>query len=312
MSGSETQAEWRWRRECPKFNGVKAEYKVWRGLVEDWLEVCTGEVKFPGIEVRLSLKGRAYEIVEGMDRNELKKEGGAKAVLKKLDEAYLKDTLSDNYGKIKSYVKIERESGETMRDFIIRYEKEEMECSRAIGKSIWEGEVKGYHVLEQANLSETQKQMVLAACGSEKLDYTTMTHVMKRIFEGLGKKDESEWLGSEAFTNFGREGGERRGRADFRSRGRGNRGRGRGGRNPLDRQGKVSVCVLCSSEWHWARECPENFLSKKKNRPEANKEDEEYEERAYVGEISKVEEEPWEEIDAILDTGCRSTVCGEL
>ena len=36
------------------------------------------------------------------------------------------------------------------------------------------------------------------------------------------------------------------------------------------------------------------------------------EERVYVGEVSKVDEEPWGEVDAILDTGCKSTVCGEL
>ena len=316
MSDTEEVVEWRWRRECPRFSGAQAEYKGWRGQVEDWLVVCGENVKYPGIEIRMSLKGRALEVTEGIDREKLKANSGEREILKKLDEAYLKDTLMDNYSKMKSYFKIERESGETMRDFIIRYEKVELECSKAIGRSMFQGEAKGFHVLEQANLADNQKQMVLAACGKGKLEYSTVSQIMKRIFEGLGSKEENEWLGAEGYSNMGR------GRENYRSRGRGNRvmPRGRGGKNPLNKLGKVSVCAVCKSEWHWARECPQNFINKKVenmhigNRPRSayNQEKDDNEEKVYVGEVSKVEEESWEEIDAILDTGCKSTVCGEL
>lgn len=313
-SDSEAQVglEWKWRRECPRFSGVQAEYKGWKGQVEDWLIVCGDDVQYPGIEIRMSLKGRALEVTEGIDRMELKKADGHKIILKKLDEAFKKDTLMDNYGKMKKYFKIERESGETMREFIIRYEKEELECRRAIGKSMFEGEAKGFHVLEQAHLSENQKQMVLAACGQGKLDYDVVSQIMKRIFEGLGNKEDSEWWGSEGYSNGWRGRG-----SSYRSRsgGRGNRGgRGRGGKNPLNKDGKVSLCTLCRSEYHWARECPQNFMNKDKKERDSgvSQEQENAEEKVYVGEVSKVDEEPWGEIDIILDTGCKSTVCGEL
>ena len=115
-------------------------------------------------------------------------------------------------------------------------------------------------------------------------------------------------MGSEGYSNYGR--------------GKIKRGKGRGGRNPVDKQGKVSVCVLCNSEWHWARECPQKVMNKNKeesrpmaeSRPVAtgSQDKESDEERVYVGEVSKVDEKPWGEIYAILDTGCKSTVCGEL
>ena len=54
----------------------------------------------------------------------------------------------ENYSKMKKYFKIERESNEKMRDFVIRYEKAESECRKAIGKSMFEGEAIGFHVLE--------------------------------------------------------------------------------------------------------------------------------------------------------------------
>ena len=160
---------------------------------------------------------------------------------------YFKDTLMENYSKMKNYFKIERDSNEKMRDFVIRYEKAESECRKAVGKSMFEGKAKGFHVLEQANLTENQKQMVLLACGQGKLEYGKPSQIMKRIFEGLGSKE-----GSEGHVNLGR--------------GRGNYGRGRGnrGRNPVNREGKVTLCVICKSEWHWARHCPENIQNIKK------------------------------------------------
>ena len=64
----ESEAEWRWRKECPRFTGVQAEYKTWKGQVEDWLDVYGDSAKYPGIEIRMSLKGRAYELTEGIRR----------------------------------------------------------------------------------------------------------------------------------------------------------------------------------------------------------------------------------------------------
>ena len=332
------EIEWRWRRECPRFSGVQAEYKAWRGQVEDWLTVCEELVKYPGIEIRLSLRGRALEVTEGMEREELKKKEGPKMILGKLDEVYLKDTLMENYGKMKRYLKIERESGEKMRDFIIRYEKDESECKRALGKCMFEGEAKGLHLLEQANLSENQKQLVLAACGQGKLEYGTVSQILKRTFEGLGSKEECEWWGSENYANLGRgrEGYTNRGRENYRNRGRWNRGRGernppdregkitlcgicksewhwarecpqKGGKNPVDKEGKITLCGICRSEWHWARECPQHI--KKEENGQVKEKDEE---RVFIGEVSRADEDSWGEIDAILDTGCKSTVCGEL
>ena len=304
-TSGETMVEFKYRRECPKFTGEDDDYKDWKEQVLDWLEVSGDNVKCPGIEIRMSLNGKAKQLAKGIERAKLKNSGGEKIILKKLDEAYLKDTLTDNFTKMNNYFQIKRKNGESMRDYIIRYEREELECSKAIGKSMLEGEAKGYHVLAQANLSDKEKQMVLSACGKEKLEYEGVSQIMKRIFESLGKKEESDWLGAEGGSNHNYD------RNIYnRNRGRGN-GRGRGGRNPLDKQGKVSVCVLCGSEWHWARECHQNFLNKKKeiglqeNNQNKN-------ERIYIGEDCKAEDETFGEIDAILDTGCKSTVCGEF
>ena len=48
----------------------------------------------------------------------------------------------ENYSKMKNYFRIEREASEKIRDFVVRYEKAESECRKAIGKSMFEGEAK--------------------------------------------------------------------------------------------------------------------------------------------------------------------------
>ena len=58
----------------------------------------------------------------------------------------------------------------------------------------------------------------------------------------MGSKEESEWWGSERYVNLGR------GRGNYRSRPRGRGNRGRGGRNPMNKEGKVTQCVICKSE----------------------------------------------------------------
>ena len=309
--------EWRWRRECPRFNGMNSEYKSWKGQVEDWLTVYEDEIKYPALEMRMSLFGKAREIAEEIDRDVLKDTGGEKVLLEKLDKVYGKETIMENYGKMKAYFKIERTSDEKMTDYIIRYEKTASECRRAIGREMFEGEAKGFHVMEQANLSEQQKQLVLSACGQGKMDYDMVSKILKRVFESLGKSEETDWWGTEK-KEFG---GRRGSFGQWRGRGRSS-GQGRG-KNPLNKEGKVTKCVLCGSEWHWARNCPRNFNNRNKDyvekekdsynkESENNKDKKEVYENVYIGDMSSAEEERWGEIEAILDTGCRSTVCGEL
>ena len=146
--------------------------------------------------------------------------------------------------------------------------------------------------------------MVLAACGEGKLEYDKVSKIMRRIFESLGDK-EGEWLGAEGSARSGLGGSKN----NLRFRGRGFRSRG--GRNPLNRIGKVSQCVICKSEWHWARECPENFQNKRKEvyLSKGTNEGEKDVEEIYIGDVGTTSEENWEDIEAVLDSGCRSTVC---
>ena len=325
--------DWKMRRDCPFFSGKQEEFKSWRGRVEDWLIVCKKEVEFPGLEMRMNLGGRAWEVTEDLDRDKLKGSGGEKFILEALDKIYKKDNLMENYEKMKKYFKVKRESGEDMKNYIIRYEKCARECSRMTsGIEMFEGEAKAFHVLEQANLTDQQKQLVLSACGKDNLEYETIVKIMRRIFEGIESDSrEEDWLensrghkGAYSSSSRGVYSGPARGVYSGSSRGAfgGYRGRGtergswngRGGvRNPVNREGKTTTCIICQSEWHWAYDCPKNFKNRDKDYKEKNRDgDDGKKEKIYISGVTMEEEEEWGDIEAILDTGCKSTVCGEL
>lgn len=325
---------------CPKFSGERKEYKAWRNQVDDWIEIIKLdnkeiELKKLGINLRLSLVGgKAYHVVQGIDRAKLTEPGGYKLILQKLDDTYKDNAAMESYNLLKRYLKIERGSEESVTDYLIRYERVEEELRDMMGDSMLKSDMRAVHVMEQAKIPNEKVQFVVASCGKEPLNYENICEGMKRIFSNMGNKEEGEWFGAEKQQNKrndsryikGEErhesmaegdGGPSWAMGSYRGRGRGYRSRGRGGRNPTDTQGRVSVCVICSSEWHWARDCPENFRNRSKRKDDVkrgNNERNGEREEVYIGESNWLAEEEsyWENVEAILDTGCKSTVCGEI
>ena len=306
---------------CPVFFRKKEEYEEWKVRAEDWLWVTRKEVEGPGVEIRMALRGRALDVVKDMDRNVLKQKGGDIKIFEKLDSVYKKDQLLDKYSKMKAYLKIERKENEKMDEYIIRYEKCADECNMAIGAggNMITGQLKGCHVMDQARLTDEQKQMVLAACGGDDLDYNKMRKALLRIFQSLeveGKEKESEWWekGREEFS--------------YNNRGRNRDFQGYQGRkNPRGKYGQITKCAICYSEYHWARDCPKNFQNRNKgslekgdsNVVEKRVMEKKEGERKETGNAEKsymlTEDEnthSWGEVEAILDTGCKSTICGDI
>ena len=79
-------------------------------------------------------------------------------------------------------------------------------------------------------------------------------------------------------------------------------------KNPIGKMGNVTKCAICSSEFHWARECPKNYRNKGKEQSKEGY----TKEKVFLGEGGEEEErDHWDKVEAILDTGCNSTLCGD-
>ena len=307
---------------CPRFSGKQEDFETWMVKVEDWQLLSEAEAKYPAIEIRAALEGKAMEITKDIDRNLLKGKDGVKILMDKLKRVYKKDRLTELYGKVRKMLNIERNKGESIRDFLIRYEKTEEECKGLVG-NMFQAEVKGCHVLERAKISEDQKQMVISACGQDKLEYDLVSRIMRRVLEGVAKEEEveGEW--------WGRTDGRRENRSNFGANYNYNYKPSyndsiRKSKNPVGRNGEITKCAICRSEYHWAKECPDNYNNKREKKvnkeevQDKNKDQKESvqekrkEEKVRAYAASMEEAEMGKEVEAILDTGCKRTVCGEL
>ena len=76
----------------------------------------------------MQLRNKAMEVVQHIDRETLKTEDGIKILFEKLDETFKRNDLIDIYGRVTKFLNIQRNKGEKMADFVIRYEKHFEDC----------------------------------------------------------------------------------------------------------------------------------------------------------------------------------------
>ena len=295
--------------KCPEFSGKEVDYKVWRDKVEDWLHLSKKDVNMQGLIIKQGLDGKAYEAVMTVDKEVLRGPTGGEAVLKKLDELYVKEKIWDDYDRCMSYLHIRRKKRECVRDFLVRYELMALECKNT-GESEITGRMKATHLLDSANLTESETFMVISACGTGELEFETLRKIMKRMFDN----SEREKLGAE--ENWVETGARRKDfKREIQSDSRG--GNSDSKKNPVNRYGVVTKCVVCASEFHWANKCPKSFQNRtKKDSGQEGKAgvfDKEEESRIRnVYASSEIDKEYWGEIEAILDTGCKSSLIGQF
>ena len=244
-------------------------------------------------------------MVFNIEKDVIRGDQGGEAVLARLDEVYKKDKIWEKYGRARAFLKVERKPAESIGEYLNRYENVSREFKNAGGK-LMEDDLKAVHLMEQAKLTEFQVEMVLTGCGKDELDYETTKRVMKRIFDRLGedKSKEDNWAEGMKSMSLGRP-------AQNSEERRGER------KNPM-RYGKVSQCAICSSEYHWARQCPQNAANRSdsNNRRgpvrEGQEKTSEKKEGNRVFVSNEEEKDYWSEVEGILDTGCKSSLIGQF
>ena len=303
VKGSESDRGSNERYKCPVFKGEETEFEDWRMKVQGWLYLTRKTVECPGLALLQALEGKALSVVRGLPMETMMAADGAKEMLGKLDAYYKKERVFEVNDKVVAWAECERMKGESVKEFILRFEGMVDECAK-LGVTLLQGEAKGSFLLHKAKVTEDEKKMVMSACGMESLDYDRVRQVMKRLFEKTepGVKEEA-WYG----RSFERGTEMRRDNTRW------------GGKNPM-RNGVVSKCVVCSSEYHWARQCPRNMANRgrrgeaavKKENDNVNVERSEDENASRVYVSNEEEVDYWAEVEGILDTGCKNSVIGQI
>jgi len=303
--------------KIPEFSGKLDEYDDWKIRVQEW-EILEAEYyEYPAVMIKSSLQNEAWRCVKNLTVAELRGKDGIQKLFRKLDEKYKKDRRLEVIKKVMSYYDIEREANETIRDFLERFEKAKEESKR-IQEEENEGVVEGWVALYRAKLTDTERKIILGACVEGNQGYNNVKKEMLRIVEKeddiklTGEKKSPVWLSS--------------------TRGENNPG----GLNPCNRFGKrmrchkcgslfhfagtceekVEKCWICRSIQHIAEKCPDNWINKKQQKNEEDRkqrkqEKEKNNREGYMPTSIDKDDDMWDRIEAIVDTGCPQTVMGE-
>lgn len=224
-----------------------------------------------------------------------------------------------------------------MREYISRYEKAEEECNRKDGNMKLGEDMRCFHLLEGSNINYEKKQLVFAYCGKGTWKFSEFKEGLINILgeerEVKESKEKKEgWWGDNGMMV--QEGGRK---------------------NSLNQYGNVRRCILCRSEWHFARSCPrrgsgegmgrgrgrfgggqsweikqgemrrekvagrgclmsemENVEKWAKAKHNTEQEEEQVKKDEYFfGKRDESEEDEYQEMWAIVDTGCEKSVIGE-
>ena len=125
-------------------------------------------------------------------------------------------------------------------------------------------------LLNSCNLTSIERQ--LALCASNELNFDTMKKSLRRIFSGSSSSSSGVQLKDEPAFVANEEQNEESAlisdRFQRRNRFRGQasnsflRGVQKKGRNPVDKEGRVTTCTECGSRNHWFRNCPDRDAGK--------------------------------------------------
>ena len=319
----------------PRFVG-ECNYEHWRKDIEIWCKLTDLPKKKQALAIHLSLEGRARLASSEITIAELESDDGVKSLLTKLDGLFLADAGRRKYTAFQDLYNLRRQDDQDIRTFVSIFEHTYFLFTTQ-GMSLPDP-VMAFMLLASCKLSDNEQQLVMSAIAN--ITYENMKIALNRIFSGdinaqtsaVGAiKNEPVFLAEEL------EGGVQEGEVfmvrggGFQRRGRGSRG-GRRGRwsagargythsstgrrqNPLGPDGKVSRCLVCDSRFHWARDCPDAFenMGSQIKKDDVRTNDAEFK-TAYLslytgeGKLKRLVEEAAG--NAVLDTGCSTTVCG--
>ncbi len=235
------------------------DYSKWKMEVNLWENVTDLAEDKRALALALTLEGKPREVALGVDADKLKANDGVKVLIAELDKMYEKNKVDRAYCAYTEFDKCRRNGYMSMSEYMIEFEQKYNACK--IHEMVLPDAILAFKLLDNASLSQTDRQLALTACSD--LKFETMKGALSRIF-GTRSPDSASGVSGDGETVFMTQRYERgryrgnRGSRRPNSGYRGNRSNnsGRQGLNPSF-NGIVSRCGICESKFHWAKNCPD-------------------------------------------------------
>ena len=304
-------------------------YEQWKNEIALWELVTDLDVKKRGLALALSLQGKPREVALEIDPAKLNTDNGVKFLVTELDKLFVKDKVDQTYSAYTDFDKYKRESTMDMSEFIINFEQKYNKCKKYA--MTLPDTVLAFKLLDNAGLSQNDRQLALTACSDLKFD--TMKSALNRIFAtkssllesgiaAIAIKEESafvterHWDKNNYKKRFHQSRGDRYSNPGNQFRGDRYINSGNSTQtktNPII-NGRVSRCAICESKYHWVRECPHK--QEVKLTEDQSEQFSETESVKLTLLTQKLVLSPQEVFvteaynTAVIDTACTKTVCG--
>ena len=288
-------------------------YEQWKTEVHLWELVTDLEKKKRGIALALSLQGKAREVAADADPEKLNADDGVAFLIKELDKLFEQDKVDQTYSTYTAFDTYQREGTTDMSVYIINFEQKYNKCKKY--EMTLPDTVLAFKLLDNAGLSESDRQMALSACSDLKFD--TMKTALNRIFarksgtaSTITVKEESAFVTERHWdrNNYKKK------FYQFKVEKYSNPGKSTHSKMNPTINGRVSRCRICESKYHWVRECPHKQQEAKLT--EDQNELSETESVKLTLMTQKLVLSPQEVFvteaynTAVIDTACTKTVCG--
>ena len=229
-----------------------------------------------------------------MSVEQLTSDDSVDLIVTRLNELFKKNETLEQFEILDNFQTYSRPHHVTINDFMIEFDKR-LTKTKKIG-TVHSDDFLAYRLIKSANLSEQDEKMVKATCKltyqevKDKLKSIfgdagskSISHKPVEVKAEVKSEVKSEGVyftygnsnnrGNQQFRGFSNRGSNNtrggfsrgrgsRNRGGYNNRGRGNRGwRGaspnaRSQRNPLDKDGNTTKCLICESVFHYASTCP--------------------------------------------------------
>ena len=259
----------------PLFNPNEDNYEAYKRELEIWDSFTDLEEKKRGPAVYLSLDKKTKQAVSQLKPADISAPDGLQKIIQKLDEVYLADRNTRAYAAFQRFNECKRDEGETLEDFIIRFEDKYNDMEE-YNMNLPDG-IKAFFILNASNLTDETERLTRA---TSELSYKSMKDQIKKICGTTFNAKEGDTappVKDECFFGY-----EKQKRGSWRGRNwRGyGRGRGRGSNqekgpprkksedvregNPVDWKGNKIKCFICDSETHMIKDCPKKESNEEK------------------------------------------------
>ena len=311
--------------KIPPALGPDTLYESWKSEIEVWRLVTDLEKKRQALAVTLSLSGQAKAKALELNVTDLNSDTGMDKLLEALDSLFERDKIDLTYAAYVKFDSYKRDIDTPISEYIIEYERRYNQCKKY--DMVLPDPVLSCKILDGANLSQKERQLVLTAAAD--LKFETMKSSLKRIFgadnfgQGIGEssnagiaiKQESAFLTQRYHSN------DNRGPPRFqktRTNSTDVSNRDLPGTNPLNKYGKRSRCAICQSVCHWMKDCPHRseqtvHMTEQYETNNDCREEESCNLTLYANEYKTANEIFLTEAlgCAVIDTACTRTVCGK-